>query len=372
MYVGAALTIIGMAGLALDLGTVYLYKTRLQNAIDAAALDGAKTLDSGQSRATASTNATATFNTNINVNTGSSATLGGGSITFETSDTYTLWANPGTAPKFVRFTVANVNVPVHLISVFTSSGTMTISGSAVAGPEVKGGDLCGAIPIALCGDPGSTDKDCSDGTCYGITPGATGEVTIKDDTASGPGNYGLVQMGCGSGVNCVRQGLAGSEDTCFDSDPGAGNNISTQTGTASGPVADGLNTRFGQYSGPMSGTESTYKSDVVTSVVGPASLYPVYEAAIASHLWDNTSGVPERRVTLVPVIDCTGIGGHSSAPVLGAACMWLSRPAEGPPVQAVYGQLIANCRATGGTGGGGSGGGSGPTSIVLFQSSSTS
>ncbi|MFP5305808.1 MAG: TadE/TadG family type IV pilus assembly protein, partial [Gammaproteobacteria bacterium] len=60
-----ALALLGMAGLALDMGMAYIAKSRLQNAVDAAALDGAKVLNDTGSVSAATTAALATFSTNL-------------------------------------------------------------------------------------------------------------------------------------------------------------------------------------------------------------------------------------------------------------------------------------------------------------------
>ena len=60
-----ALALIGMAGLALDLGVTYIAKSRVQNALDAAALRGAKVLNKTRSASLATTAAQADFAANM-------------------------------------------------------------------------------------------------------------------------------------------------------------------------------------------------------------------------------------------------------------------------------------------------------------------
>src|SRR4051812_8301219 len=59
------LALIAMAGLALDTAHVLLNKSRLQSALDAAALAGAKSLDQSASTATATLKAGSVFNANL-------------------------------------------------------------------------------------------------------------------------------------------------------------------------------------------------------------------------------------------------------------------------------------------------------------------
>ena len=60
--------------------------------------------------------------------------------------------------------------------------------------------------------------------------------------------------------------MAGSYSACI----AGGSTIQTQTGNEAGPVAQGLNTRFGEYNGPMNGSQATYPPDVIVDAQSPA------------------------------------------------------------------------------------------------------
>lgn len=333
-----ALALIGMAGLALDMGVAFIAKSRLQNALDAAALSGAKVLKQTHSVALATAAAQEDFATNI----------GGLGIApaIETSPTLEPFVAGGLNPNFVRVSVATLPVALQLAQVLPGVGdTFNVDGSAVAGPMVQGGRICSALPLALCGT--NNDTDCSDGSCFGYPAGISDELVLKDDDKKiGPGNYGLVVLDCGNGAACIRDGMAGGEEFCFE----PGQTITVEPGGKSGPTSQGLNTRFNIYKGPVSQAE--YPPDVVTRNA-PVIFNDAYELLLANRLaWDVASppGRPQRRVVVVPVVDCsTPVNGRKDVDLLGGACFFLTRPVAeaGTDKGTVYGQLISACEVDG-------------------------
>ncbi|MEQ1438727.1 TadE/TadG family type IV pilus assembly protein [Fontimonas sp. SYSU GA230001] len=328
----SALALIAMAGLALDLGVAYVAKSRLQNALDAAALSGAKILNDTRSVSLATTAAQTDF----------AANMGSISVTVavSTSPTLTPFAS-GPNPRFLRVSVAALPVALRLVSALPGIGdTLNVAGSAVAGPIPLGGTICSALPVALCGT--NNDTDCSDGACYGYTAGAANEIEFKgDNTSLKSGNYGLVELSCGTGASCVRSGMAGGEEYCFT----IGGTLVTEPGVKQGPTSQGLDTRFGIYAGPTSAAQ--YPPDVVTAN-SPVIFYNTYLSLLSSGVWNYPSppGRPQRRVVTVPVINCsTPVTGRSTVPLLGGACVFLTRPVSSSG--SIYGQLITACEADG-------------------------
>jgi hypothetical protein len=261
-------------------------------------------------------------------------------------------------PKFVHVEVTAMGSPVLFASVLPGVGaSLSLSGSAVAGPKPVG-QICNALPMALCGTPG--DSNCTDGSCFGLgsVPGA--EIEIKSpSTKLGPGNYGLVDAGC-PGAACVRENMAGGGNFCFS----PGGSVTTEPGAAAGPTAQGLNTRFGIYQGPVSAAE--FPPDLVTNQ-GPLVTYAAYRLQLASGAWNEPDGVAQRRVAAAPVVQCDPpINGKSAAPVIGSVCLFLRRSVDGAN-GTVYGEIVPNCLAQGGGAPPVGGGGSGPAEIVLYQ-----
>jgi hypothetical protein len=208
----------------------------------------------------------------------------------------------------------------------------------------------------------------------------------------GPGNFQLIQLG-GTGANLVRQNLAGGYAGCA----ATGNTVHTETGNATGPTAQGLNTRFGQYSGPMS--MSQYPPDVLPNAQSPAltvdsngnvwqgstqitanninqlysyQKYSTDEANAAAYTYQPVSaggpGIFNRRILSVPIGDCTGTSnGSTTVPVLGFGCFFLLQPVvQQGNTDYVVGQFIGNCDVNG-TPGPAPGSGPGPYIIQLYH-----
>ena len=352
----AAVAIIGMAGLALDMGFAFINKSRLQAATDAAALSGAKILDnrgtSGEVVAAAEAEFALSFPDSD------------ASLVVELSPTLSPWAAGGANPRFVRVTATNHSVAIRLARVVPGVGnSLDIGGSAVAGITPLGGQICGVIPVVFCAT-NPTDTNCGDGQCYGYPTNANVETTITGANNNiGPGNYAGLALG-GTGAADYREGLAGKGELCVTQ----GGTATTEPGVQSGPVSQGINTRFGQYQGPVS--QADYPPDVVVQEHQPTPAnrnfyYNNYLSCVDSEGCSyNSNGVVERRVVPVPMGDCsTPLNGRTQVRIVGVACFFLTRTAQGGTI---YGQFVGSCNASGTPGSGGSGGG-GPEDIMLFK-----
>lgn len=326
LFAVGVIAVIGMAGLALDLGRAYLNKARLQNALDAAALDAARVLFDTGSSALATAAAQASYGANMDSGTPA--------VAFSSSWPF---GAAGANPRFVRVSVDGLALPAMLSATFLGSSVFAISGSAVAGPQPLGGEVCG-VPLGLCGVSGSSDTTCDENGCYGI---GAGEQELKDDP-TGPGNYGLMDMG--SGASATADGFAGQTEFCAA--PGAAK--ATQPGKASATTFSALNTRFGAGTGSF--VDATkFPADVVTT---SPQTYAAYSAALAGGAYTNPGGVARRRTVLVPVVDCSDAKGKSTVTVLGNACVFLTRqvPTSGASIGSVYAEMISDpCASPGGT-----------------------
>lgn len=363
------LALLAMAGLALDMGHGYLNKTRLQNALDAAALSGAKTLDESSDTARATTAALTAFT--MNANAAGNAELQDiaiGNVLVEFSDTLNPFVPGGANPRFVRAGVAAADFarPSWLIQVL-GFANVPVGARAVAGPSPA--LTCPEIlPVAPCGTPGAAN--------YGYTLGQ--EVVMKTGSgtkgwAVGPGNYQNVDLGCpsGGGGSCIRDNMAGAYQGCTS----PGDTIQTKPGNNVGPNAQGLNSRFGcphPGCGPVD--TATYKPDVVTDAgaSGYPDTYSQYKADRATPSWDIQPPTaqldPPRRLASVPVIDCTGtVNGSGPVKVLGIACMFLTRPAKHNGDQEIYGEFLGSCLGEGSAPGPNPVIGPGPHTIILYK-----
>lgn len=334
LFTIGTLAIVAVAGLALDMGLAYLARSRLQNALDAAALSGAKTLNIYSSSSMAVDAANAAYALN------QAGLVDSVTPVVELSPTLSPFNPGGLNPRFVRVTVSEMPSPLNFARVLPGMGEfINVGGVAVAGP-IPLAEICGAIPLALCGE--DTDPDCSDGACFGLGPGRMEVKGVDPPGKLGPGNYGLVVLG-GPGGSRVRENMAGGAEYCFDPE----GTVTTEPGRKSGPTAAGLNTRFGMYRGGMS--SSDYPPDVVTRYLPPLT-YTLYQVALGTPAgWDHPppEGVPERRVAVSPIIDCDPpLNGRKSADVMGAACLFLTEPVDGGN-GTVYAEIAPRCMADG-------------------------
>jgi hypothetical protein len=385
------LALLAMAGLALDTAHVLLNKSRLQSALDAAALAAAKSLAGSTSTTLADAAANAVFTQNyFGVYPElQSAVTGGLKLTTQYSSTLIPF-NAGTAPAaFVRASITGFATPMSLISVL-GIRSMNVAGSAVAGPSPPLVTACNIVPVFVCANTAVGKAPLFNfqvGQVLGLNLAAGSTSTI------GPGNYGLLSLG-GTGDNIVKGNLAGDYANCAS----VNDTVPTQPGVGAGPVADGINTRFNVYKGGLS--NPPYPPDPINSATNQTSLtqnangdviqsgtdisqitpassqaaaltfnYANY-LAIAPANYDTAvpPAVPNRRVLAVPLGDCTGLAnGRNSVTISGFACMFLLQAlGNGAKNNEIFAQITGGCDANGLPGGGGPT--TGPFRIELYKS----
>lgn len=378
-----------MAALALDGGHMLLNKTRLQNAVDAAALSGAKTLSQvmGGINSASATQAAAlntlAQNANAAGNNELATAVAGSPGTFAvvelSSSVYGPFSFPGPADaKYVRVSVPNYSLTEFFWSFVQTFGTgglgnKRVAAIATAGPSPT--SPCDLAPLMICGDATQYDPDA--GMFWGFQFGDLQVLKSAAGNSSpiGPGNFQLLDFG--SGGSTVRDDLAGGGSVCRN----VGENVQTAPGNKVGPASQGLNTRFGIYNGPVSA--SNYPPDLVTASSNPQITYndsvtpaqaqykgqPVtssdgnltaggeaimdyndWRASVAACVAGTGSGcesngVFERRMLKIVVGDCTGKqGGSTSVPVLGFGCYFVVQPMNGGGTEAqIFGQFVKEC-----------------------------
>ena len=375
-----------MATLALDGSHMLLNKTRLQNAVDAAALSGAKTLQqvrgSGNAGSLTQDAARATFQLNAQAagNDELAAALGdnpGAIVQVDlAASVYGPFSFPGPIDaRYVRVTVAELPLQGFFWGMLQALGNdveKEIAAIATAGPSPT--SPCDIAPLMVCGDPNQHDP--ANGLVWGyrfgdleVLKGAAG-----NDPVIGPGNFQLIRLGDSSGAADVRQALAGGTEQCNS----VGESVETEPGNTIGPVSQGFNTRFGQYSGALSGSADQYPPDFVTDFSSPRMSYndstgqAEYQGEVVSASGGDLStastalldyndwrqrvancpngcradGVSERRILRIVLGNCTGSsGGQTSVPVLGFGCFFLVQPlptGSGNKAQ-VFGQFVSEC-----------------------------
>lgn len=393
VFIAAALVaMLLMVGLALDMGHATLNKARLQNATDAAALAAAKILDVTQSTTLATTEALTAFaaNANSSGDTELANAYNNGTGALSVTVTYSATLPPFTAgaPKgpYVRVAASGFSAPSWLVEL-AGMNNVTVSATAVAGPSPTINTACNVVPMLVCGTPNGGPQNV---TNFGYTidqPVALKQSAPGSPSEVGPGNFQLIQLG-GSGANIVRQNLAGTYSACVSA--GGSNTVTTETGNEAGPTAQGINTRFGDYTGPMGGTESTYPPDVLTTQQTPAltvakggppyvingTITFSYETYVADESNPATynyqpapgPGVFNRRILQVPVGNCSGTaGGQTTVPVLGFACFFLlQEETQQGSSDYILGEFEGDCTVNG-TPGPAPASGPGPYIIQLYR-----
>jgi hypothetical protein len=369
----AMLSLLAIAGLALDMGHVAVNKARLQATADAAALSAAKVLDTTGSTSAATTAANSVFTLNKN----NEPELSTGSISTTVTYSSTLPFAAGTTPaKYVKVTAAGFSIAATLANVVGYSN-FNIGAEAIAGPSPTINNACNIAPMMLCGQASTPATP-----IYGYSQGEITALKLAaggNGTNIGPGNYQLLRLG-GPGAAIVEQNLAGGYAGCTT----IGNSVQTEPGVAQGPTAHGLNTRFNEYQGNVSQAQDP--PDVVTTqpsgnnrlscqdgtcatiVTGPGgktvirtsgdyttySYEGTYSTNLSNGTWDVNSppGIPERRVLAVPIGDCTAGGsGTTTVPVLGLACVFLIQDVnQGASNGQVFGEILQSCKVNGNPG----------------------
>lgn len=309
--------LLAVSGLALDMGHVYINKSRLQDAVDAAALSAAKTLDETGNTAAALAAADAAFTHNTQAPENRElASIPSNALDVSFSRTPNPFTPTNTQPLFVRVSLNTWTMPTHLLGVL-GLGTQTLSASAVAGPSPLLTEVCDPLPLVACTGTG--------GSYYGYTIGQEVSLKTGSDTKGwdiGPGNYRTIQLNCGSGGDCLKDNLAGAYEACLNRNVPA----QTKAGNSVGPIAQGLNTRFG-CPPPGCGSIDTnlYPPDKVTDAAGKGypDTYQNYQIDYRNQDWDVPSGRSERRLVTIVMGDCSGtVNGNGTVNIKGFGCFF--------------------------------------------------
>lgn len=381
-----------MAALALDGSHMLVNKTRLQNAVDAAALSGAKTLQQVAGSGNASTltrdaalntlslNASAAGNGELSTGIASSGGVGAFAIVELSNSVYGPFSFPGPLDAaYVRVSVPDYPLAGffwNLAQSFSAGnlGDKAVAAIATAGPSPSAMP-CRIEPIMVCGDPAQYDPAGGNFWGYGFGDPVVLKGAASSDPAIGPGNFQLLRLDGATGANDLRDALAGGIDKCNV----VGEEADTEPGNKVGPVAQGLNTRLGEYAGSMSAKD--YPPDWVTDFTSPRTTYNDSTKNVehqgevvtssdgnlstsSTELFDyndwmggNTacaasgtcSGAYERRVLTLVMGNCDGkSGGATSVPVLGFGCFYLLQTVKQSGVEAhVFGQFVSECEGDG-------------------------
>ena len=224
-------------GLAVDVSHLYLVRTELQNAADAAALAGASALNSDASGIEEAGNLATESLNKYEFNKKTISTAG---ITVEYSRNLegayvgeTAAKNDAANIRFVRVTLPPSAVGTTFSSMVLGSA-VDLSAKATAGMSVPINAPCDYLPIAAI--------DAEEGQPDRFTRGKTYTIRLPPGDAIEPGNYQELSND-GPGGSDLREDLGDGVDNC----KAAGSYVKTKPGISAGTVRQGLNTRFGDY-----------------------------------------------------------------------------------------------------------------------------
>lgn len=347
-------------GLSTDLSHLYLVRTELQNAADAAALAGASALllPDEQRIPTAVQRAVDTLNKNkYNFNSQQFEDVlpradQPALVTFAVNlDGPYVSAATAAGNNNIRF--VKVNTPTVQVNVFFSIPILglarNMTGTATSGLSVQNNVFCNYIPIAVvegafgegvgwqdfnkdgtkdyatdCTPPrGAPACDPNTKFCPGCKYKMVAGPGAWEDTS--PGNYQALDSG--AGANALKLAIAGGAGACLTIGDDAVFITETEPGRMTGPIQKGLNTRFDDYKGFGGGAtvtigdrtmpiEEAFPPDTNIYENQPRSKkdpypgigYQVYLDAVAPDRdWEDPdhTPAPHRREILMPIINQT-------------------------------------------------------------------
>jgi hypothetical protein len=378
IVVGVSLVVmVGFVGLALDGGHLYVTKTELQNAADGCALAAAYELAGAPSippeaftRADAAGKAVAQKNkvdfqggpiASADVTLEFGASLGGGG-----------WLSAGAAPggsaKYARCTIQRTGIAPWFMQVM---GFGPQSVAALATATLSPAQTSCGLPMGLCVRPSGAAPD------YGYVIGNWYGMDFQD--TGGPANYtgnfrwidydpsaptpgcpggGASELACimaGTGQCSLPAPITGSCSSGGSSKPTPG--CVGQSGAISSMEA-AYNTRFGLYKGSYSLTTSPpdftgygYSTENWTlgrdAYSGSGGVSNFRDARTAHTPASNVAGVnpafyknsynpsssaqhasdgADRRLVILPILDCSSFTGSQHAPIRAYACVLMLDP----------------------------------------------
>lgn len=338
---------IGIAGLALDLGQLYVAKTELQNAADACALSAAQSLSGSDgkqlqiSEAAGRTTAqrhrvlfqSHTVNTQSDDSIDFAASLGG--PWYHTSDLAVSNATTLTM-RYARCTLVQNNIPTWLIQTLNvlpgvNIGLQSMSASAVA--RLQPSQTTCAMPVAVCK----------------ATLGAKGSWLEGAVSSSGAltGSFMWADLSPPQGGAAeLAANLTGTGQCQL---PPAGSPVG-QAGNVTS-LANEYNSRFGIYQGNVRSTEAqpdrtgfaytdnSFGGNWNKSTGNAYADFVLKRTSNAAYQGGNsdirgsvlgTSRLAaeggDRRIMIAPVVDCAAYQSSQTAPVQQWACVLLLHP----------------------------------------------
>lgn len=322
--------IILAVGLCIDVARLYMLRTELQNAADAAALSAARELSSGAGgindavlRATSIVNNYGFNDAVVNV------TAVNVQFARNLNGNYVSAATAAAAPadyRFVQVTTSSVSTPM-LFSARVLGANLNESKSAVAGMSVGINTICDFFPFAVALDDSNTGD-------VGFTPPAANTIMTLN-FVQGTGNsmtlrnrdYIIIEVPeiSGNGAPETIRLAAGITEMCQTLNMNVPFHATPSSNQNNGPrhIADGTNTRFNVYAnGPGQLNPTAHPPD--SNVAEGISFQQYNDRTAVTPPNPNAPGVDQRRILVVPIVaPGTYTGSPVSAPTLAFGAFFL-------------------------------------------------
>ncbi|HZH89505.1 MAG TPA: pilus assembly protein TadG-related protein [Pyrinomonadaceae bacterium] len=283
-------------GLCIDISHLYLVRSELQNAADAAALAGASALNSDDGGITKAADYAVQSLNSYEFNKKAVAIPRANVLFAKNLDgPYVGEAVAKGQARNIRF--VKVVVPPAAVSTSFAAPVLgasrNVAAAAQAGMSVPLNRVCDYIPVTVIdSEPTYFLK----GQTYTIRRPPGGAVT--------PGNYQILSIDYPGG-NDDRYGLGRGVRNCI----GAGGYVQTKPGVTSGAVRQGINTRFGDYGSGLNPSEYPPDENVRENInyqqyLDAQQARDAKQTPASGTFQSPTVGSPmrNRRVVLIPII----------------------------------------------------------------------
>ena len=347
--------LIGFAGLALDLGKLYVAKSELQNSADACALAAARELSGANTNQLILAEAAGLATGMQHAVLFQSETI---SLAEDDSVTFSQTLNGVFQPKnaigsveallmqYARCTVERADIANWFIQVLNllpgiSIGNQAVSAAAMATRAPSQITSC-AIPVGICssavtppppigtwlesvigpGGGGSGTGDLTGNYMWVDYSPPAGGASELGGYLTGPGACNLPAIGSQVGEAGVKSSLAANWNSRFGIYHGSvkqGESIPDYTGYAYTDAAGSWPTKFNAF------TDFRSKRGIYAAYQGDATTGLKTGGTTASSDYLQASG-GDRRVAIASVVDCAGFTKESTAPVQSWACVLMLHP----------------------------------------------
>ena len=278
----AMLSVLLAVGMGIDISRLYLSKTELQNAADAAALAGVSGLTGGAPGITEAVDrAVKTMNSYDFNKTGVTFPRDNVKFAVNLDGNYMSESDAFLSPTNIRFVqVTTPQEPVGIsFAAFLLGSSRNLSATAIAGYSVPLNQICPWLPAFVLDIPDNP-----------ITEGNTYTFRLESGDHISPGNYQLLAP-VTSGGSGDRQGMANGVNWCVS----IGQEVETKPGVTAGAIRQGINTRFDIYAAGMDPALSPPDENIAEDI-------PYWKYRDKVEVKEpSRKGMEKRRVVFIPI-----------------------------------------------------------------------